>query len=96
MNTIASSQKNRRERIAEAMRIEWNGYVDTYTTDLWLDLMCAIRACEQEGFYIDAPSTPKPVYFGGSKHTLTLTQLEDLCELVRRSYHAQQEAKAVR
>ena len=89
MNTIASSQKNRRERIAEAMRIEWNGYVDTYTTDLWLALMIAIGIAERSG-------GSQVIYFGGSKHSLTLTQLEDLCELVRRSYHAQQEAKAVR
>lgn len=88
MNTIASSQKNRRERIAEAMRIEWNGYVDTYSVELWLALLYGLETFN--------PDIGYTIYFGGSEHTLTLTQLEDLCELVRRSYHEQQEAKAVR
>lgn len=90
MNTIASSQKNRRERIAEAMRIEWGNYVDTFTSDLWSSIACEIDLIRNHG------ASSGTIYFGGSKHTLTLTQLEDLCELVRRSYHAQQEAKAVR
>lgn len=94
MNTITASQKNRRERIAEAMRIEWENkqtgekFSDTYSTDLWVALNHAIDRL--------VPGDVCKMYFGGSTHSLTLTQLEDLCELVRRSYHAQQEAKAVR
>jgi coproporphyrinogen III oxidase-like Fe-S oxidoreductase len=90
MQTILSSQLNRRERIADAMRIEWNGFKGTYTPDLWSSIACEIDMIRNHG------QTKGVIYFGGSKHTLTLTQLEDLCELVRRSYHEQQEAKAVR
>jgi hypothetical protein len=94
MPTILSSQLNRRERIAEAMRIEWNGFADTYSTDLYVHLTDCLRFVRDYGAY--SGRTGSVIYFGGSKHTLTLTQLEDLCELVRRSYHEQQEAKAVR
>ncbi len=93
MNTLQASQKNRRERIADAMRIEWNGYTDSYSADLWLCLESLMRKVGSWGVHW---LEQEPIYFGGSKHTLTLTQLEDLCELVRRSYHEQQEAKAVR
>jgi hypothetical protein len=90
MNTIVSSQKNRRERIAEAMRIEWNGYTDTFTPELWAAVACEIDMIRNHG------ASSGVIYFGGSKHTLTLTDLENLCELARQSYHKQQEAKAVR
>ena len=88
MNTLQASQKNRRERIADAIRIEWNGYTDTYSADLWMSLFHAIDNL--------VPGDTAEIYFGGSAHSLTYTQLEDLCELVRQSYHKQQEAKAVR
>lgn len=90
MNTIAASQKNRRERIADAMRIEWNGFTDIFTAELWLSLIHAID------FARSNPGHDTPIYFGGSKHTLTLTELENLCERVRQSYHAQQEAKSLK
>ena len=90
MSVITASIKNRRERIADAMRIDWNGNVDQYSPDLWSSVACEIDMIRNHG------ATSGTIYFGGSKHTLTLTQLEDLCELVRRSYHEQQEAKAVR
>lgn len=88
MNTIAASQKNRRERIAEAMRIEWRGLTDQYSADLWASLLHAINTVQ--------PGEAEIIHFGGSTHTLTLTELEDLCELVRQSYHALQEARATR
>jgi coproporphyrinogen III oxidase-like Fe-S oxidoreductase len=94
MNTIASSQKNRRERIADAMRIEWKGFVDTYSVDLWIHLNDCLQHIREYGPYSGREIAQ--IYFGGSKHTLTLTDLENLCGLVRRSYHAQQEAKAAR
>lgn len=88
--SITASIKNRRERIADAMRIEWNGFVDNYSPDLWSAVACEIDMIRNHG------QSKGVIYFGGSKHTLTLTQLEDLCELVRRSYHEQQDAKGVR
>jgi coproporphyrinogen III oxidase-like Fe-S oxidoreductase len=90
MNTIASSQKNRRERIADAMRIEWNGFTDIFTSELWSSIACEIDLIRNHGASFGV------IYFGGSKHTLTLTELENLCELVRQSYHAQQEAKSLK
>lgn len=91
MNTVASSQKNRRERIAEAMRIEWNGFVDTYSTDLWLNCVDSMVRFQEE------PNRETClIWFGGEEHHVTKTPIENLMALCRQSYDRQQMAKAVR
>lgn len=68
------------------MRIEWNGFTDAYTTDLWIALTHEMNEL--------VPGDRGDVYFGGKKHSLTYTEIENLCELVRASYLAQQAIKA--
>ncbi len=88
MNTLQASQKNRRELIAGAKRIEWNGAVDQYSTDLWLHVLTArLGATVKGGEFV----LSEAIYFGGQRLMLTLTELEDLLEKIRLSYHAQRE-----
>lgn len=87
MNSITASHKNKRERLAEAMRIEWNGLADTYSSELRCELLAALFQAKTYGGFVS-------IWFGGLQHDVTLTQLEDLSELVRASYHDQQSIKA--
>lgn len=91
MNTIASSQKNRRERIAEAMRIEWNGLVDQYSVEHWLHTQKTIRNAQEAGVFTDLP-----IWFAGKCNRVTLTDAQDLEGFYHESFARQQEAKALR
>lgn len=91
MSPITSSQKNRRERIAEAMRIEWNGLVDQYSVEHWLHTSKAIENAQEAGVFTDLP-----IWFAGKCHRVTLTAAQDLDGFNHESFARQQEAKAVR
>jgi len=79
---------DRHRAIAEASIIRWNGLEDTYSADLWAQVLSARQAFERE-----AISPLSPVWFGGQRHILTLTQLEDMTEAVSASFDAINQAK---
>ena len=86
MSVLSSaSQKNRREHLADAMRIEWEGLVGTYSADLWISLRHELDEI--------LPGSAVTVFFGGQKLSVTRTQLEDLIDLVCQSYRRQQALK---
>ena len=76
---LNASQSSRRQLISDALRIEWNGFTDQYSAELWMHLQAEAMFAERYG-------ESRDVYFGGKRHTLTLTDIEDLCELCRKSY----------
>lgn len=91
MNTLQASQKNRRERIADAMRIEWNGYTDSYSTDNWLHVVQTVENAQANGVFTDLP-----IWFAGELHRVTLTAAQDLAGYYHEALHRMSQARAVR
>jgi len=79
---------DRHRAIAEASIIRWNGLEDTYSADLWAQVLSA-----QVELGRDIPAMHYPVWFGGARHMVALTQLEDLTEAISASFDAINQAK---
>lgn len=88
MNTITASQKNRRERIADALRIEWNGHKGSYSVDGWVHARQMVENALSAGVFVDLP-----IWFEGKCHRVTLSSAQDLVGFYHESFNAQQEAK---
>lgn len=87
---LTASQSNKRERLADAMRIEWNDFTDTYSTELWLHLTHELATYSGSGPFIPT----RPIWFGGKEHMMNQTQIEDLLKEVTRSHREQQSIRA--
>lgn len=85
---MIAAQKNRRERLEQARKIEWLGLTDYYTTDLFCDALALLRWYENEALGTNA------IWFANQCHNPTQTQVEDLIQLCRQSRERQQQEKA--
>lgn len=78
---------NKRERLEQARKIHWNDQQDLFSAELWAHLLHAKEQVHTNAHVM--------IWFAGQHQPATLTQIEDLLELMNTSWTRQQEARAI-